>query len=122
MFNDPTLIMDRPIYTFPPNKPFGIRFGIARTLSGTYVCPGWYPVPDGTTADQIRFDMSAVIEKPKEVVPESEIKRWEVAGSKAGSLYTIMRGASDDFTCSCPAFSFRRGDCKHIKGIKDSLK
>lgn len=113
--------MSRPIYTFPPHKPFGVHFGIAKTLTGTYVCPGWYQVPDGTTADQIRFDMSAVIKKPKVIIPESEIKRWEVPGSKAGVIYTIMRG-SDDFTCSCPAFSFRRGDCKHIKGIKDKLK
>jgi hypothetical protein len=114
--------MDKSIYTFPPHNPFGIHFGIVKTLSGTYVCPGWYPVPDGTTRDQIRFDMTAVIEKPKEVVLESEIKRWEVPGSKPGVLYTILRGLEDDFTCSCPAFSFRRGDCKHIKGIKDSLK
>ena len=110
------------IYTFPPHKPFGIHFGIARTLTGTYVCPGWYPVPDGTTRDQIRFDTSAVIEKPKVEIPETEIKRWEVAGSKAGSLYIITRGDSDDYSCSCPAFSFRRGECKHIKGVKESLK
>lgn len=113
--------MERPIYTFPPHKPFGIHFGILKTLEGTYVCPGWYPVPEGTTRDQIKFDMSAVIEKPVVIVPKTEIKRWEVAGSKAGSLYVIMRDADNDFNCSCPAFSFRRGDCKHIKGIKDSL-
>lgn len=111
--------MEKTIYTFPPHNPFGIHFGIAKTLTGTYVCPGWYPVPDGTTKDQIRFDMSAVPPKPEPVV--TEVSKWEVPGSKPGVMYTVMRGLEDNFNCSCPAFSFRRGECKHIKGIRESL-
>ena len=42
---------------------------------------------------------------------------WEVAGSK-GKTYTVTL-QSGTWTCTCPAFEFRRGECKHIIGKKN---
>lgn len=114
--------MNAQVYTFPPHPAYKTAFGIVKTLTGTYVCPGWYPVPEGTTREQIKFDTSAIIEKPVEEKVETQPNRWEVPGSKPGVMYTVMRNHENHFNCSCPAFSFRRGDCKHILGIKASLK
>lgn len=110
--------MEKPIYTFPPHKPFSIHFGIAKTLTGTYVCPGWYPVPDGTEMDQIRFDTSALPPKVKEA--ETKPTSWDIPGSKPGVTYQVKVNDRNDFSCTCPAFSFRRGECKHIKIVKET--
>lgn len=46
------------------------------------------------------------------------IKQWSVQGS-GGNVYTVVL-VEDGVTwaCSCPAFKFRRGECKHIKAVK----
>ncbi len=111
-------------YTFPPDPCYGEVFGIAKTLSGTYVCPGWHPVPDGTTRDQIRFSITVNTSK-KEVAPialKSLIskRKWTVNGSKEGVTYQITED-NDKWDCSCPAKNFFRGDCKHIKAKKNEL-
>lgn len=94
-------------------------FAIVRVLSGTYVCPGWTPVPEGTTREMIELDMNVQPSPQKtstEVKPEPP-KEWSVEASKPGKFYTvsIKRGYWD---CTCPAKTFHRGDCKHIKKIK----
>ena len=104
--------------TIPLTKTaFGTRFGIARTLTGTYVCPGWHLVPDGTEIKDIQFTEV----EPKEVVVEKTVveqTEWKVAGSKAGVVYLVNRYPDGDWTCSCPAKAFKRGDCKHIIALK----
>lgn len=104
--------------TIPLTKTaFGRQFGIAKTLTGTYVCPGWHLVPDGTTRDQIQF----VEMEPVEVIVEKTVveqTEWKVAGSKSGVFYQVNRYPDGDWTCSCPAKAFKRGDCKHIIALK----
>mgnify|MGYP000881699595 CR=1 FL=1 len=94
-------------------------FAIVQTLSGTYVCPGWTPVPEGTTREMIELDMNvqpSPVKKPTEVKPEPP-KEWQVEASKPGKFYTVSdKGGYWD--CTCPAKTFHRGDCKHIKAIK----
>jgi len=107
------------IYTFPQSAFYGDVFGIVKTLSGTYVCPGWHPVPDGTTRDQIRFEEAVNVPK-KEALPVSPKREWQVDGSRAGVTYTIS-DSNGSWNCSCPAKSFQRGDCKHIKAKKAEL-
>lgn len=111
-------------YTFPPSDQYGTVFAIVRTGSGTYVCPGWHPVPNGTTRDQIKFDETVTVSKkkplppaPKQTVSKQE---WQVSGSKPGVKYTITE-INGKWDCTCPAKNFFRGDCKHIKAKKNEL-
>lgn len=94
-------------------------FAIVRTLSGTYVCPGWTPVPEGTTREMIELDMNVqpLTQKTSTEVKQEPPKEWKVEASKPGKFYTVSkeRGIWD---CTCPAKTFHRGDCKHIKSIK----
>ena len=106
-------------YTFPPDHCYGEVFGLAKTTTGTYVCPGWHLVPDGTTRDQIRFNASSKVVKPKviPVVTETKTRSWKVESSKPGKFYDVTE-INGTWDCSCPAKNFFRGDCKHIKGKK----
>lgn len=107
-----------------PRHPVFRDFGIVNTLSGTYVCPGWHPVPAGTTREQIILVDSVTVE-PEQKTPEGpktvkKVTSWRVPSSNGKSEYKVT---SEPFwNCSCPASQFRRGDCKHIKKIKAQLK
>jgi hypothetical protein len=107
-------------FIIKPSRPFGTAFAIVNTLSGTYICPGWHPVPSGTTRDQIEFDMTNYIEtKPKEPVKEvTEVKSYTVEASKPGKFYEVKNN-NGKWSCTCPSASFHRGDCKHIKKLKE---
>ena len=110
------------IYTFPPHDGYGEVFGLAKTLSGTYVTPGWHLVPDGTTRDQIKFHPSAKSSKPEPQpeTPKQTVEEWTVSGSKPGVTYQITHTVGR-WDCTCPAKMFHRGDCKHIKAKKNEL-
>lgn len=98
-------------------------FIIVNTISGTYVCPGWHPVPPGTTRDQIEFDMTTIPSKPKvatNVAKTNDIE-VEVTSSKGNKTYIVSFKAGR-WDCTCPAKNFRYGDCKHIKEQKTKLK
>lgn len=43
----------------------------------------------------------------------SKTKSWEVDGSK-GNKYTVQFDGTE-WSCSCPAFAYKAGPCKHIK-------
>jgi hypothetical protein len=109
-------------FIIKPSSPFGTAFAIVTTLSGTYICPGWHPVPTGTTRDQIEFDMTEYVER-KEVEAKKllEIKSYKVEASKPGKFYEVKNN-NDKWICTCPSASFHRGDCKHIKKLKEDAK
>ena len=46
------------------------------------------------------------------------VKRWRVEGSNDNE-YIVAQGEMGKFGCSCPAWKFRRIECKHIKYIKN---
>ena len=97
-------------------------FGIV-TLSGTtYVCPGWYKVPTGTHREDIEFISDITIKRKKAVVGEPTESSREVNimvdSSNGKSQYNVTY-RNGVWGCTCPASNFRRGDCKHIKQIKD---
>ena len=104
------------IYKFPQDDQYGDAFAIANIGDKSYVCPGWYPVPKGTTRDQITFKKSTKI-KPKTEVTEVKVKTWKVESSKPGKFYKVTE-RNGEWDCTCPAKGFFRGDCKHIKSIK----
>jgi hypothetical protein len=106
--------MSKEIFTFPHSDFYGEVFAIVKTISGTYVCPGWHPVPEGTERDQIRFLPS---DKPKRVELKNEQtieKTWKVESSKPGKFYTVLFNGKS-WSCNCPSAQFHRGDCKHVK-------
>lgn len=45
------------------------------------------------------------------------VKKWRVEGSN-GNEYVVAQGKVGEFGCSCPAWIFRRIECRHIKYIK----
>jgi hypothetical protein len=94
-----------------------VGWGLVQTNAKTFVCPGWYEVPNGTTRSQIEFKFKQEV-IVKEVQGESKDDSWEVEGSK-GAIYKVTL-RNDKWDCSCPARQFRRGDCKHIKSIKET--
>lgn len=107
-----------------PADPFyGAAFAIVNTISGTYICPGWHSVPLGTTREQIEFDMTVIPSKLKvatDVAKTNDIE-VEVAATKGNKTYTVSF-KTGRWDCTCPAKSFRHGDCKHIKEQKTKLK
>lgn len=107
-------------------------FGIAKTLSGTYVCPGWHPVPEGTTREQIVFDPNLPFSCPPDLDPNRIVEKkeetvevtqtWIVEGSKPGRNYTVKAERGKWF-CTCPSSQFHRhSDCKHIKAKKEETE
>lgn len=104
-----------------PHQQFGTAFAIVNTISGTYICPGWYPVPEGFTRDLVEFDMTGQIDrKVKEPVKEiSEVKTYSVEASKPGKFYEVKNN-NGKWSCTCPSASFHRGDCKHVKKLKEN--
>jgi hypothetical protein len=106
-----------------PHSHYGNVFAIVKTLTGTYVCPGWHPVPHGTTRDQIEFDMSnytASVRSTSEVKKSTGIKIYSIEASKPGKFYEV-KNDSGRWSCTCPSASFHRGDCKHVKKLKNNL-
>jgi hypothetical protein len=94
-------------------------FAIVQVLGGTYVCPGWTPVPEGTTRDMIELDMNVQSspQKTSTEVKQEPPKEWRVEASKPGKFYTVSIDTRG-WDCTCPAKMFHRGDCKHIKNVK----
>ena len=103
----------------PRLKPFR-TFALVTLNSSTYVCPGFHLVPNGTTRDDIQL---IEVDEPKvkkvetkEVTTSTEILKVKVPSSNGKSSYTVSRDRT--WSCTCPAFMYRRGDCKHITSVK----
>jgi hypothetical protein len=106
-------------YIIPPDNCYGDVFAIVRILGKTYVCPGWHPVPEGTTRDQIKFSKDAKVEKKVSPTPKpvkKERKSWKVESSKPGKFYEVTK-INGVWDCTCPARTFFKGHCKHIKKL-----
>ena len=97
-----------------PHGQFGTAVSILTTSSGTYICPGWYPVPFGTTVDQVEFEIDHSIKTTVETYKAD-------SSTKPGKFYEVKQ-SKGTWSCSCASGSWRRGDCKHIKGIKTKLR
>lgn len=46
------------------------------------------------------------------------IKRWYILSSNGIDYYTVAQAEDGSWGCSCPAWKFRRLECKHIKAVK----
>jgi hypothetical protein len=110
-------------YKIPRDRVFK-DFGIVRTLNGLYICPGWIPVDEGTTRDDIEFSDDITVDKYKQPLKSPEISQKELefrvpsSNGKSEYLVTYKR---EQWNCNCPASSFRRGHCKHIKALETNM-
>jgi len=105
----------------PRTPPFK-DYALVQTSSGLYACPGWYPLPQGTTRSDIELTDDIIIKTPKSSPELSErIKRiyekYDALSSKGDKTYVVVND-NGNWSCSCPASNFRRGECKHIKSYK----
>ena len=110
-------------YKIPRHRVFQ-TFGIVKTLNGTFICPGWIPVEDGTTRDDVEFSDDIIIEPVSdstEVKPEPQKDiEFKVPSSNGKSEYVVKRQRGI-WSCNCPASTFRRGNCKHIKELETKV-
>jgi hypothetical protein len=107
-----------------PRHPVFRDFALVKTINGLFICPDWIPVEDGTTRDDIEFDDDIIIESG---VASTELKaepqkdmEFNVPSSNGKSTYLVKfhRGV---WSCTCPASTFRRGNCKHIKEFETKV-
>lgn len=110
-------------YKIPRDRVFK-DFALVQTLTGLYVCPGWIQVDKGTTRNDIEFSDDILIkseivstETPKISQKDVEFKVHSSNG-KSEYLVTFKGG---QWNCNCPASSFRRGYCKHIKALETKI-
>ena len=103
-----------------PRHPVFRDYGIVNLPTGTYVCPGWIPVPKGTTRNDIEFSDDIIIEpevtsaEVKSVIEKPQKIEHSVTSSNGKTQYTVTFDRNM-WSCTCPASTFRRGHCKHIK-------
>jgi hypothetical protein len=108
-----------------PRDPVFKTFGIFNTLSGTYICPGWIQVDPGTTREDVEYTDDIIYKEKQialEVTSKSQIDlEFKVPSSNGKSEY-LVKFKQGDWSCNCPASTFRRGNCKHIKEIETNQK
>jgi len=96
-------------------------FAIVKTIGKTYVCPGWYEVPEGTTREDIELvdDYTLPLKEKVKAAPEVTSKdlSFEALSSKGDKMY-IVTFTKGEWDCTCPARTFFKGHCKHIKKFK----
>lgn len=49
------------------------------------------------------------------------INHFSVESESSGKIYSVCELSDGSFTCSCPAWIFRRQGCKHIEQAKAKL-
>jgi len=76
-----------------------------------YLTPDWIEVVEGTTIDDVVYNApEPKKEKPNEWLFESS--------SDQGQFYKV-RYNGVKYTCNCPGYWRSRGNCKHVKEIRD---
>jgi hypothetical protein len=49
-------------------------------------------------------------------------RQWIIISeSTINTVYTVTLDRTGSFSCDCPDFGFRGGDCKHLKKVKVKL-
>ena len=82
-----------------------------------YIVPGWKEVHPNTTFSDIEW----VREKIE--VKKTDIQSFEFKSSSGSEIYITKKYTNIDgsvkYNCSCPGVWRTRGNCKHIKEIRD---
>ena len=82
----------------------------------TYLMPLWKEVVKGTTIDDIEW----IKPKPKKKRTEPVIETF-TSGSSDSVYTTKYYPDSGNFHCTCPGSWRSRGNCKHIKELRNKI-
>ena len=82
----------------------------------TYLMPLWQEVEKGTTLNDINW----VKPKPKKKRSETVIETF-TSGSSDNVYTTKYYPDSGNFHCTCPGSWRSRGNCKHIKELRNKI-
>jgi len=87
----------------------------------TYVVPGWYVVPTGTTLEEAnKYWVKDAPTGESEITPKGEYEKI-VISTRTGEEYTV-KFSGRYWSCTCPGFNYR-GRCKHCEAAKiDAMK
>lgn len=55
----------------------------------------------------------------QEVIEIVELEPWKylVRSSNKLAYYEVIQRRDETFSCTCPAFKYNGGECKHIKSV-----
>ena len=105
---------DGEAFGFNP-KGFGPFVPALATFSGQkYIMPSWQKVDPNTTLKDITW----IKPKVKKQRAKTVIKT-HVSGSGLGEYTTKYYPESGKYHCSCPDYWRSRGNCKHVKQMKN---
>ena len=121
MYNTETIKNLKISSQFPPticDFPNGKRYAIFTGKDG-----GWFEITADVTYEQVTACWSkmkfAVINPTNLNSRKNTIKEWKHLSSRGDKHYAV-RFRNSTWTCTCPAFGFRK-KCKHIELSKESL-
>ena len=80
-----------------------------------YIVPTWQEVLPETTLDDINWIKPKIKNKTK----QKTITKIHISGSGLGEYITKYYPDSDKYHCSCPGYWRSRGNCKHVKEMKN---
>jgi hypothetical protein len=108
-----------------PKHPCFKDFGIFKTINGTYISPGWIKVEPNTTRANVSFSDEVLSYTKKEVSVRQDVPKKDqlikVLSSNGKTEYYV-KFQHGSWSCNCPAATFRKGNCKHIKLIQINNK
>ena len=47
--------------------------------------------------------------------------KWTVESSSTAGIFYTVKKVGENYECDCPGYRFRRKECRHIRGIKESV-
>jgi len=98
----------RPVLFQLPGRPLALSGGTIISVNGQPVS-GYPEVAAGTT-------MADIIWKAPKLPKPAKPKTVTVKGSKPGVTYTLTLQPNGRWSCTCPAYTFRR-TCKHASAM-----
>ena len=87
------------------------------TLNGKrYIVPTFQEVLPGTTLDDINW----IRPKQKKILESKVVTKITISGSGLGKYTTKYYPESEKYHCSCPGYWRSKGNCKHVKEMKNN--
>ena len=86
------------------------------TMGGKkYIVPIWQEVLPETTLDDINW----IKPKLKSRIKEKPVIKTHISGSGLGEYTTKYYPESGKYHCTCPGYWRSRGNCKHVKEMRN---
>jgi hypothetical protein len=82
----------------------------------TYILPNWIEIFPDTTMDDIIWIRPSEVKKPE---PKLTVSAWKPEMGE-NKYNTHFNEQSNKFFCGCPGYWRAKGECKHVKALKES--